>query len=87
MQMKREGEGDEEGGHSIPSTHLCGLHQIKIQAIPCISIFFFSQTIGPNLSIGTALLLFSRFSISVRHIATSHTPAAFCTYAAVQASC
>jgi len=82
---------DEEGGHSIPSTHLCGLHQIKIQAIPCISIFyfffFFSQTIGPNLSIGTALLLFSRFSISVRHIATSHTPAAFCAHATAQASC
>lgn len=63
-----KGEGDEEGGHSIPSTHLCGLHQIKIQAIPCISIFF-SQTIRPNLSIGTALLLFSRFSISVLHTA------------------
>lgn len=84
MQMKRE--GDEEGGHSIPSTHLCGLHQIKIQAIPCISIFF-SQAIRPNLSIGTALLLFSRFSISVRHIATPHTPAALCTYATVQTSC
>ena len=37
---EKGGGWDEEGGHSIPSTHLCGLHQIKIQAIPCISIFF-----------------------------------------------
>ena len=77
-----KGRGGMKRVDTASPAHICvACIRLKSKPSPALVFFFFSQTIGPNLSIGTALLLFSRFSISVRHIATSHTPAAFCTYA------